>query len=172
MLSVWALADNLGGEGARGGLGVLAVWGALLAGGAGLALRGGAGATGAIGAALLLGAGGGAGGAVCWGATHLPALRAALHARLSHVVGHYSATDHSADHRLLDALQQGLRCCGADGVRDWRASRYSQSDTTDSTALDLTVLADAAHYRVPPSCCLVSLVMYCVVCIPLLARTD
>ncbi|XP_072932397.1 uncharacterized protein [Epargyreus clarus] len=158
----WALWDGRGsetGEG-RAGLCALAAWAAVLTMAALAAItgaiRGSASLLAAAFALLALSALAEAA-AAWWGAAHLPALRGALAARLRRTVTHeYGRL--AARSQLLDAIQHGLRCCGADGVRDWQHAAWRAPAGTEEPAalaadLDLSVGAPAAYYWVPPSCC-------------------
>ncbi|XP_052740948.1 CD151 antigen-like [Bicyclus anynana] len=149
----WALWDGRGAEGGAGraGLCALGLWACVLALGAAAALagavRGSASLLAAAFALLALSAVAEAA-AAWWGAAHQPQLRAALRERLRHSLLHeYGALP--ARTRALDAIQRGLRCCGADGARDWRQAAWARG----AAELDLSVRAPAAHYWVPASCC-------------------
>ncbi|XP_041979949.1 leukocyte antigen CD37-like [Aricia agestis] len=145
----WALWDGRGTESGSGraGLCALAVWAAVLTLGAITAIAGAVRGSGALLAvsfglvALSAGAGAAAG---WWGAAHVGQLRGALAAALRHSLRHEYGTVHART-AALDAIQRGLRCCGADGVRDWQ--RAAPAD------LDLSVGAPPAVYTVPASCC-------------------
>ncbi|XP_063622023.1 tetraspanin-1-like [Cydia splendana] len=174
-LSVWALWEggasaSVGGTGAgdaaaaRAGLCAVAAWGGALALGAIAALWGAARDAPSLLAAsfaLLALCGVAEAAAACWGAAHLPQLRRALSQRLHYAVrneyGHGAAT------QLLDTIQAELKCCGAEGARDWQSSVWSRAEAgasdaappqPDDVALDLSVTAPNSYYYVPPSCCL------------------
>ncbi|XP_061713982.1 tetraspanin-1-like isoform X2 [Cydia pomonella] len=174
-LSVWALWEggasaSVGGTGAgdaaaaRAGLCAVATWGGVLALGAIAALWGAARDAPSLLAAafaLLALCGVAEAAAACWGAAHLPQLRRALSQRLHYAVrneyGHGAAT------QLLDTIQAELKCCGAEGARDWQSSVWSRAEAgasdaappqPDDVALDLSVTAPNSYYYVPPSCCL------------------
>ncbi|RVE43663.1 hypothetical protein evm_011703 [Chilo suppressalis] len=147
----------------RAGLAALAAWGGALAlaalAGVWGAARGSAALLGGAAALLALTAAAEASAAV-WGAAHLPRLRAALLQRLHHTVRHdYGVLP--ARTQLIDAIQQGLECCGANDMRDWQNSAWARMEEGSGTAaggtpgaLDLSVSADPQYYLVPPSCCL------------------
>ncbi|XP_068633939.1 CD9 antigen-like [Battus philenor] len=157
----WALWEGVGGGSAgKAGLGCVAAWGAVLALGAAGTLRGvcGVGSPSALraGLALLALACAAETAAAAWGAAHAPQLRQALRDRLRDTIAHDYGLVHSHTH-MLDAIQHGLQCCGADSVRDWQDSAWAGGEHSEETApkgsLDLSVSAPAYHYWVPTSCC-------------------
>lgn len=154
----WALWDGGAGEeaSARAGLLALLAWGGALALGALAALAGAARGSGALlgGAAALLALTAAAEAAAAWwGAAHVPALRDALQRRLERTVrADYGVLP--ARTQLLDAIQQGLQCCGAKDARDWQGSAWARAGQP-SPPLDLSVSAPASYYWVPASCCAV-----------------
>ncbi|CAK1585059.1 unnamed protein product [Parnassius mnemosyne] len=168
----WALWEGYGGAGAgagRAGLWCVGAWGALLTAGAASCVRGacgGAGGGAALrgGLALLALACAAEAAAAAWGAAHAPALRQALHERLRDTVAHEYGLLPARTH-MLDAIQQGLQCCGAEGLRDWQDSAWAGGEhgaggeageggvVGAAGALDLSVSAPALYYWVPASCC-------------------
>ncbi|KAJ0183048.1 hypothetical protein K1T71_001024 [Dendrolimus kikuchii] len=127
--AVWALWDGRASEGSAGRAGLCAVgaWGAALGAGALLALCGAARGSASLlaGAFALLALSAVAEGAAAWwGAAHLPQLRHALRDRLEHVVRYDYGLVQTRTH-MLDAIQQGLECCGAESTRDWQSSLWS-----------------------------------------------
>lgn len=166
--AAWALWDGRASENAsaRAGLCALAAWAAALAGGALLALCGAARGSASLLAAafaLLALTAVAEGAAAWWGAAHLPQLQRALRDRLEVTVKRDYGVLPSRTH-VIDAIQQGLQCCGAESARDWHDSEWSRLQTTRDSpapaaraaALDLSVGAPPAHYWVPASCCAVS----------------
>ncbi|XP_049872355.1 tetraspanin-1-like [Pectinophora gossypiella] len=163
-LAGWALWDGRAGEApaARAALAAVAGWGAALALGALAALAGAARHSASLLAAafaLLALTAVAEGAAAWWGAAHVPQLRRALQERLHHTLRHDYGSLPARTH-MLDAIQQGLECCGADGARDWQASDWARRQAADEPAaaarsdtLDLSVGAPAAYYWVPASCC-------------------
>ncbi|CAH0587213.1 unnamed protein product [Chrysodeixis includens] len=110
-----------------------------------------------------------------WGAAHRPQLRRALLDSLDHTVRHEYGVIHTRT-QLLDVIQQGLECCGAEGPRDWQHSVWARAQeraggagaggrgrcgrrrqrgggARGDDALDLSVGAAGAYYWVPESCC-------------------
>ncbi|XP_053604942.1 tetraspanin-1-like [Plodia interpunctella] len=169
--AAWALWDGRASENAEGraGLCALLAWGAVLLLGALAALagcaRGSASLLAAAFALLALSAVAEAA-AAWWGAAHLPQLRHALLQRLDHTV----RVDYGvlpARTSVIDSIQQGLECCGAEGPRDWQDSAWSRAQAEPeegapaaearSDTLDLSVSAPTAYYWVPASCCNVEL---------------
>ncbi|KAG6460241.1 hypothetical protein O3G_MSEX011845, partial [Manduca sexta] len=163
--AAWALWDGRASENAAGraGLCALAAWAAALAAGALLALCGAARNSASLLAAafaLLALSAVAEGAAAWWGAAHLPQLQRALRDRLELTVKRDYGLLPSRTH-ALDAIQQGLQCCGAESMRDWQASEWSRGRLASdepalaarAAALDLSVGAPAAHYWVPASCC-------------------
>ncbi|XP_031842895.1 CD82 antigen [Nomia melanderi] len=62
----------------------------------------------------------------------------------------YSINDSSTE--IIDAIQGGIKCCGATGPSDWIGSQYSSKDP--STPVSLTVSEDINNlYKLPESCC-------------------
>lgn len=162
----WALWDGRASEGpaGRAALCALGAWGAALATGALLALCGAARASASLLAAafaLLALAAVAEGAAVWWGAAHLPQLRRALRERLDVTLRQDYGVVPARTH-MLDAIQHGLECCGAESVRDWQNSAWSrlqeeraepEAAARAAGALDLSVGAPSAYYWVPASCC-------------------
>ncbi|XP_012549850.1 tetraspanin-11 [Bombyx mori] len=153
----WALWEGSAAETASGraALGAVLAWGLALLVGAALALggavRGSCALLGAACALLALAAAAEAA-AACWGAAHLPRLHRALRDTLSLTVRqHYGLLPSRT--QIIDAIQEGLECCGADSARDWQESWWSQRQVPSSPVLDLSVSAPALHYSVPASCC-------------------
>lgn len=148
----WALFSGEGEGSARAGLALLAAWGAALAVGAAAAVLGAARRSGSLLAgafAVLALAAVAESAAAVWAVRHEPRLRAELRAGLMRAVHAHYGTQHP-HHEILDALQQGLQCCGAEGPRDWQSSSWWERR---SEAIDLSVSAAPAHFRVPRSCC-------------------
>ncbi|PSN32979.1 CD9 antigen [Blattella germanica] len=52
--------------------------------------------------------------------------------------------------KVFDDIQMGLRCCGANGPRDWAASKYNKGGRG---LVDLAVSSTLQIYNVPESCC-------------------
>ncbi|XP_075975489.1 leukocyte antigen CD37-like [Anticarsia gemmatalis] len=157
--AAWALWDGRGSESAAGraGLCALAAWGGALALGALAALAGslrGSAALLAAAFALLALTAVAEAAAVWWGAAHRPQLQRALRDSLDHTVRHEYGVVHSRT-QLLDVIQHGLECCGAEGPRDWQHSAWAraQQEAGADGALDLSVGAATAYYWVPESCC-------------------
>ncbi|KAL4709717.1 hypothetical protein ACJJTC_005520 [Scirpophaga incertulas] len=162
--ALWEGAADAGSAEARAGLGALAAWGLALAVGALAALagaaRGGRARALGVGGALLGGCAAAAAAAALWGRAHAPRLRAQLQRRLEATVRHDYGTLPSHTH-LLDAIQQGLECCGAKDMSDWQGSDWERAaggaggagGPAPAAALDLSVRAAPQRYRVPPSCC-------------------
>lgn len=50
----------------------------------------------------------------------------------------------------FDEIQQGLKCCGANGPSDWAGSRYNKGD---KQSVNLAISSVLQLYNVPPSCC-------------------
>lgn len=165
--AAWALWDGRGNESgaARAGLLAVAAWGAALALGALAALCGAARSSAPLLAAafsLLALTGVAEAAAAWWGAAHRPELRRALHEALEHTVRHEYGVLPSRT-QLLDVIQQGLECCGADGPRDWQHSAWARAQGGAAggaggaaDVLDLSVGAPTSYYWVPPSCCVPS----------------
>ncbi|KAL0879836.1 hypothetical protein ABMA27_002376 [Loxostege sticticalis] len=156
--AAWALWDGGANEapGARAGLCALLAWAGALTLGALAALAGavrGSGALLAAAVALLALTAVAEAAAVWWGAAHLPQLRQALLQRLEHTI----RTDYGVLHartQLIDTIQHGLECCGANDARDWQSSAWAHAAAPAPAApLDLSVSAPASYYYVPPSCC-------------------
>ncbi|CAB3254212.1 unnamed protein product [Arctia plantaginis] len=165
--AAWALWDGRGSESAAGraGLCALAAWGGALALGALAALCGSMRDSAAMLAAafaLLALTGVAEAAAVWWGAAHRPQLERALRDSLEHTVRREYGLVNSRT-QLLDVIQQGLECCGAEGPRDWQHSAWARAQRGEAeepaaaaraaAALDLSVGAPAAYYHVPASCC-------------------
>ncbi|EFN69865.1 CD82 antigen [Camponotus floridanus] len=56
--------------------------------------------------------------------------------------------------QIMDTIQSGLECCGANGPADWAGSKYGSLSKDPSLPISLTVSADADNmYKVPESCC-------------------
>ncbi|EZA57085.1 CD82 antigen [Ooceraea biroi] len=54
--------------------------------------------------------------------------------------------------QIMDAIQSGLECCGANGPADWAGSKYSRKDP--SLPLSITVSSDSNNmFKVPETCC-------------------
>ncbi|GBP47244.1 Tetraspanin-3 [Eumeta japonica] len=153
--AAWENAPSESGE-ARAGLGVVGAWGSALTLGATLALCGGVrGSPGALAAAFaLLALTAVAEAAVAWwGAAHVPQLRDALADHFLLTVQRDYGNVHSRT-QIVDAIQDGLQCCGANGPRDWQNSAWSRGTVGDSDSpLDLSVSAAGSYYSVPMSCC-------------------
>ncbi|XP_045449694.1 tetraspanin-11-like [Melitaea cinxia] len=152
----WALWDGRASEtsAGRAGLCALAVWAAVLSFGAVAALAGAMRGSASLlaGAFALLALSAVAEGAAAWwGAAHAPQLKQALRDRLRYTLLHdYGMLP--ARTQVLDAIQHGLQCCGAESALDWQQARWARP----AGALDLSVSAPPPSYRVPPSCCSVS----------------
>ncbi|CAH0720292.1 unnamed protein product, partial [Brenthis ino] len=152
----WALWDGRASEtgAGRAGLCALAVWAAVLTLGATAALagavRGSASLLAAAFALLALSAVAEAA-AAWWGAAHAPQLEQALRERLRYTVLHEYGVVPARTH-MLDAIQHGLECCGAESARDWQQAAWARGGG-DGGALDLSVRAPPQHYWVPASCC-------------------
>lgn len=50
----------------------------------------------------------------------------------------------------FDEIQQGLKCCGANGPLDWAGSRYNKGDKEN---INLAMTSLLKSYSVPTSCC-------------------
>ncbi|XP_046977708.1 tetraspanin-11-like [Vanessa cardui] len=149
----WALWDGRASEtsAGRAGLCALAVWATVLTLGAVAALAGAVRGSASLlaGAFALLALSAVAEGAAAWwGAAHAPQLKQALRDRLRYTLLHdYGVLP--ARTQMLDAIQHGLQCCGAESALDWQQAGWAQAQG----ALDLSVRAPAATYTVPASCC-------------------
>ncbi|CAG9788006.1 unnamed protein product [Diatraea saccharalis] len=170
--AAWALWEGGAGEtsSGRAGLCALAVWGGALALAALASLTGAARNSGALLAAavaLLALTAAAEAAAAWWGAAHLPHLRAALLQRLDRTVRYDYGVLPARTH-LVDAIQQGLECCGSSDIRDWQSSVWARTAEGAGGAgaapgeaeaeaapevLDLSVSAPARYYSVPASCC-------------------
>nr|XP_013189489.1 unnamed protein product [Amyelois transitella] len=170
--AAWALWDGRASESSEGraGLCALLAWSTVLLLGALAALAGcGRSSSSLLAAAfaLLALSAVAEAAAAWWGAAHLPQLQHALLQRLEHTV----RVDYGvlpARTSVIDSIQQGLECCGAEGPRDWQDSAWSRSQAraggelvgdsapaaeARSDTLDLSVSAPTAYYWVPSSCC-------------------
>ncbi|XP_032516474.2 tetraspanin-11-like isoform X2 [Danaus plexippus] len=159
VFSGWALWDGRGSEtsAGRAGLCALVAWAAVLTLGALAALAGAIRGSASLlaGAFALLALSALAeGGAAWWGAAHSAHLTQMLRDRLRHTLTHdYGVLP--ARTQMLDAIQHGLQCCGAESTRDWQHAAWGgglERDRSGET-IDLSVRAPAAYYWVPRSCC-------------------
>ncbi|CAH2085111.1 unnamed protein product [Euphydryas editha] len=149
----WALWDGRATETSAGlaGLCALAAWAAVLTSGAIAALAGamrGSASLLASAFALLALSAVAEGAAAWWGAAHAPQLKQALRDRLRYTLLHDYGVLPARTH-VLDAIQHGLHCCGAESTLDWQQASWAQAEG----ALDLSVAAPPPSYRVPASCC-------------------
>ncbi|KAI5630912.1 tetraspanin family domain-containing protein [Phthorimaea operculella] len=167
--SGWALWDGRAGETAAGRAALCAVcaWGCALCVAALAALAGAVRHSAsllALAFALLALTAVAEGGAAWWGAAHVPQLRRMLADRLhSSVTREYGSS--ATTTQLLDSIQRGLECCGAESTRDWQNSAWGSTQLTEDDlsdeapaaaarqTLDLSVSAPNKHYWVPASCC-------------------
>ncbi|KAJ2950844.1 hypothetical protein O0L34_g5188 [Tuta absoluta] len=169
--SGWALWDGRAGETASGRAALCAVcaWGCALCVAALAALAGAVRHSAsllALAFALLALTAVAEGGAAWWGAAHVPQLRRMLAERLhSSVTREYGTT--GATTQVIDSIQRGLECCGAESTRDWQNSAWGSAQVSADEegapapapaaaarqTLDLSVSAPSHHYWVPASCC-------------------
>ncbi|XP_034234355.1 CD9 antigen [Thrips palmi] len=55
--------------------------------------------------------------------------------------------------KTFDTIQKHLKCCGANGPRDWSSARFNQANKKSGSGMDLALSSSPQFYRLPLSCC-------------------
>ncbi|KAI5699356.1 hypothetical protein M8J75_001588 [Diaphorina citri] len=88
--------------------------------------------------------------AVVWGYANLDQLESLIRSNVASTVRHEYGVISSRTF-TFDSIQEGLRCCGANGPSDWAESTFNNKPEKD--ALGLAISSTPSSYNIPLSCC-------------------